>query len=154
MRRLLSKELLENMNENVYILTGDLGYGMFDKFFQYHPKQIYNVGAAEQTMMDIAVGMAYSGKAVFTYTITPFYLRAYETIRTYIDHEKLPVMMLGSGRDQDYAHDGFSHDASDIKKVLDPLQNIQQFYPTKQDIPTMISTLVKKPVPSFISLKR
>lgn len=141
-------------NQNIIVLTGDLGYGQFDKIRADFPERFINTGAAEQALLDIACGLALEGKMPVVYTITPFYLRAFETLRTYINHEKIPVHMVGGGRDKDYAHDGFSHDASDIKSFLDPLSNIQQFWPEeKEDVPQMIhDMLIDKP--TFISVKR
>jgi transketolase len=54
------------------------------------------------------------------YSITPFVLyRPFEWIRNYLDHEKIPVKLVGGGRDKDYGYLGFSHwaeedDASNV----------------------------------------
>lgn len=157
MRKTFQQELLKAMsrNDNIYLLTGDLGYKMFDLHRETYPQRAINCGASEQAMLDIAVGMAYDGKIPFAYTITPFLLRGFETIRTYINHENLQVKLVGSGRDKDYAHDGFSHDASDIKDFLDPMKNIVQFFPEdKGEIPDVLEEIIKNEKPSFISLKR
>ena len=143
-------------NGDIFLLVGDLGYKMFDNQFAAFPERTINVGAAEQSMLDIAVGLALEGKIVFVYTITPFLLRGYETIRTYINHENIPVHMIGAGRDDDYGlDDGFSHDATDIKELLDPFTNITQYYPeTKEEIPALVKKIIKNNKPSFLSLRR
>lgn len=142
-------------NEKIIVLTGDLGYGQFDKIRADFPDRFINTGAAEQALLDIACGLALEGKIPFVYTITPFYLRAFETLRTYINHEKIPVRMVGGGRDKDYAHDGFSHDACDIQEFLNPLKNIVQHFPQeKEDVPTFIKQMIDLHQPSFISVKR
>ena len=107
-------------------------------------------------MMDIAVGLALEGKKPFVYSITPFLIyRPYETIRTYINHEKIPVRMIGSGRDKDYKHDGISHWSQDVRKILYPLTNIRQDYPiNKEEIPKLVTSYVKDDVPTFLSLRR
>jgi transketolase len=107
-------------------------------------------------MMDIAVGMAYDGKIPFVYSITPFLIyRPFETLRTYIDFENLPVKLIGAGRNDDYKHDGVSHDATDVGLYLNNLQNIQQYWPHhKQEIPDMLDEIVNNNKPSFISLTR
>lgn len=157
MRRTFADALLIEAKKNpkIVLLTGDLGYGMWDQFRNELPEQFINTGAAEQALLDISCGLALEGMIPFVYTITPFYLRAFETLRTYINHENIVVHMVGSGRDKDYAHDGFSHDASDIREFLDPLKNIQQFYPeTKESIPELVAKLIESKNPTFISLKR
>ena len=157
MRGWFAYELHNHMakDNSIHLLVGDLGYGVFDRIRDDFPDRFLNTGAAEQSMMDIAVGLALSDKKVFTYTITPFYLRAFETLRTYINHEMIPVYMIGSGRDDDYKHDGFSHDATDFPNILSTLPNILQHYPTdKEEIPQLLSDTLYTKVPQFISLKQ
>lgn len=116
MRELFFKQLEELMqkDERVYFITADLGYFLADRIRDNFPDRFFNVGAAEQVMVGMAIGLALEGKIPFCYSITPFLLfRPFEAIRTYIAHERIPVILVGSGRDDDYIHDGFSHDASD-----------------------------------------
>lgn len=159
MRGVFGFELYKAMSQNpdIYLLVGDLGYGVFDSHFTDFPQKCFNVGAAEQTLLDVAVGLAYQGKIPICYSITPFLLyRGFETIRTYINRENLAVKLIGSGRDLDYAHDGYSHDARDVRKILTtsfPL--LEQFWPDrKQDIPGIVEQLVRNGMPSFLSLQR
>lgn len=143
-------------NINIFALTGDLGYGGFDRIRLTFPDRFINCGAAEQSLLDVAVGLAMSGKIPVVYSITPFLIyRPFETLRTYINHEKWNVKLIGSGRDKDYSHDGFSHDASDVKLFLGLLPNIEEYYPeTKDEIPSLVDTVLKSDKPCFISLKR
>jgi len=144
------------LNPSIYLLMGDLGWGMFDRIREDYPNRALSAGASEQAMLDMAVGLAHTGKIPVVYSITPFLIyRAFETLRTYIDHERVNVKLIGSGRDKDYAHDGFSHDATDVKKILDTLPTIGQLYPeTKEEIPTMLEHMLRFDGPLFISLKR
>src|SRR3990167_188514 len=117
-------------NKDIYIIFIDLGWPRVDEFIKAYPDRALTTGASEQTALDIAVGLAYEGKIPFVYTITPFLYRGFETIRTYINHEKLHVIMIGAGRDTDYSkHDGHSHDAQDISEILGTQKNIVQHYP-------------------------
>lgn len=158
MRRTFFKELhkLMTLDTSIVALTGDLGFGGFDQIRIDYPSRFINCGASEQAMMDMAVGMALSGKKPFVYSITNFLLyRPFETIRTYINEEKIPVVLCASGRDKDYAHDGISHQSEDAKKILDCLPNIEQHWPeSKEEIPVLLEKLVGATTPQFISLKR
>ena len=121
-------------NSNIWAITGDLGYGGFDKIRDEFPDRFINTGAAEQAMMDIACGLALEGKIPVVYSITPFLLyRPFETLRTYINHEKIPVIMIGSGRNDDYKHDGFSHYAGDDIDFMKHLPNIFSRWPKDID---------------------
>jgi transketolase len=151
------EELYKQMEKNpdIWLLVGDLGYGGADKIRDDFPDRFLNCGASEQAMLDIAVGLAYEGKIPFCYTITPFFFRAFETIRTYINHERLNIKLIGSGRDQDYREDGFSHIATDVMEFFDLFTNIQSAYPVEvDDIPEIVKNLVKWNKPYFLSLER
>lgn len=101
-------------NPDVYFLMLGLGWPRVDEFLEKYPDRAFNFEASEQSALDSCVGLAYAGKVAVIYTITPFYWRAAETLRTYIAHENLSVILVGVGRDDDYsAHDGYSHDAKD-----------------------------------------
>lgn len=144
------------LNSDIVALTGDLGYKGFDQIRIDYPNRFINCGASEQAMLDMAVGLAQSGKIPFVYSITPFLLyRPFETLRTYINQENVNVKLVGSGRDKDYAHDGFSHDASDAKQILDTLPHILQLWPqSKEEIPALVKFMVQHEGPQFISLSR
>ena len=143
-------------NDKIYLIVGDLGYKVFDQHFKDFPDRCINTGAAEMAASGICVGLALEDKIPIFYSITTFLLyRGFECIRNYINHECIPVKLIGSGRDKDYHIDGFSHDATDIKSFLDLLSNIKQYWPeNKEEIPTLIEDIIKNQSPSFISLKR
>jgi transketolase len=140
----------------IWLICIDLGYSIYDFHFEDFPDRCINTGAAETAAMDIAVGLALSGKKPFVYSITPFLIyRPFETIRLYLNHEKIGVRMVGSGRDQDYKHDGISHDASDVYGYLALLDNIRKFYPKwKDEIPKIVNYMAANNKPQFISLRR
>ena len=148
---------LMDLNPDIYLLLGDLGYGAFDYLRERYPDRCINCGASEQAMMGIAVGMALSGKIPVVYSITNFLLyRPFETIRNYINYEKIPVKLVAAGRDKDYKHDGISHWSEDAQQVLAVFHNIKQYFPDeKTDITTdLLQEYLYNNKPSYISLKR
>ena len=158
MRGWFAYELYQYMSEDkdIYCIVGDLGYGVFDKIRDDFPDRFINTGAAETAMMDIAVGLAMSGKIPVVYSITTFLLyRPFEVIRNYINHEGWSVKMVGSGRGRDYKHDGWSHDASDVKRYLRPMLTICQDWPEeKEDISSLMDEFLYDKKPHFLSLRR
>jgi transketolase C-terminal domain/subunit len=157
----MKKELFDYMlevmkNEDVYLIFCGLGWPRVDEYIKLFPDRAINVEASEQTACDIAVGLAYEGKIPVIYTITPFYLRAFETLRTYFDHENLHVVMVGAGRDDDYSkHDGFSHEAGDIHEILSTLHNVKQLYPNSVDqMKEYVDHAVNFKSPWFISISK
>lgn len=158
MRRTFADVLLDRAKKDkrIMLVTADLGYKVWDQFREELPDQFLNTGAAEQVACGISVGMALSGKIPFFYSITPFLLyRPFETIRIYLNHEKIPVKLVGSGRDKDYAHDGFSHDASDAREIMGCLKNIKSVYPqSSYEIHFWVDRMIEDKNPYYINLTR
>jgi transketolase C-terminal domain/subunit len=153
MRRKFASGLYELMkkDKNIILIAVDLGYGAFDKIRDEMPEQFFNPGAAEQVAVTMAVGMALQGRIPVVYTITPFLIfRPFEAIRNYLDHESIPVILVGSGRGKDYAHEGFSHDASD-HEILKQFKNIQ-FIAPENDF--NLSEIIYSGKPTYLNLKR
>lgn len=161
MKKLFFDIMLKLMEENpdIYLIFIDLGYPRVDEFKKFGDRCI-SLGASEQTALDIAVGLAYSGKIPVTYTITPFYFRAFETIRTYIDHEHLNVKMIGAGRDEDYSqHDGFSHYAGDDQLAFDNkyrgfFTNIHGEWPEASELEETLREMIKDKNPWYCNISR
>lgn len=158
MRGYFSYELYYHMrkNKNIWVVVGDLGYGMFDEIKKAFPDRFINVGAAEQTMMGVGIGLALEGKIPFLYTATPFLLyRPFETIRNYINRERIPVKLIGSGRGKDYLYDGFSHWAEEDRKIMKIFSNILSFWPkNKEEIPNLLSKIISNNQPVYLNLRR
>jgi transketolase len=132
MRREFAKLLYTAMLENkdIYLITGDLGYGLWDDIRDDFPDRFFNVGSSEMAMMGAAIGLAMDGKIPYVYSITPFAIyRPFEMIRNYIDHEQILVNIIGGGRDQDYGYLGFSHWADDDKRIMGVFDNIRTMHP-------------------------
>lgn len=158
MRKVFSQLLHERMSVDprIVVLTGDLGYGLWDKIRLDFPKRFYNVGSSEQLMLGAACGMAMEGKVPFVYSITPFLLyRPFEFIRNYLDHEQIPVKLIGGGRDQDYGKLGFTHWAEDDRKIMNCFDNIETFHPSHDgELRAILDILVENDGPSYLNLVR
>jgi len=158
MRREFAERLHFEMgkNKNIVVLTGDLGYGLWDRIRIDYSDRFYNVGSSEQLMLGIACGLAMEGKIPIVYSITPFLLyRPFEIIRNYLDHEKIPVKLVGGGRNQDYGYLGFSHWALDDKRIMSVFDNIVVSHPeTDEELESMFSEFLYDDRPRYLNLKR
>lgn len=158
MRRQFHPILLEWMriDPRIYVLTGDLGYGMFDAIRAEFPDRFCNVGAAEQLLIGAGVGLALDGKIPVCYSITPFLLyRPAEWLRNYLDHERIPVKLLGGGRGGDYEHDGYTHWAGDDRDILNTMPNIIPFWPeSERELREVTEQWLYNGKPSYLNLKR
>ena len=158
MRKRFGELIVDAMrsDDRIWLLTGDLGFYVLDRAREEFPERFCNVGAAEQLMLGAAVGLAQSGKIPICYSITPFVIfRPYEYLRNYLNHEKCPVKLVGTGRDKEYGHLGFSHWAEDANRALDVFPNIQQHMPnTTEELESMWNTWLYSNQPAYINLLR
>ena len=105
-------------------------------------------------MLGAACGMALEGKIPIIYSITPFLLyRPFEWIRNYLNHEKIPVKLVGGGRNKDYGYLGFSHWAEEDMEVLGIFKNIKLYKPltSKNEI---FKEFINNSFPSYLNLSR
>jgi transketolase len=158
MRKQFAASLHAHMkhNKDIYLITGDLGYGLWDTIRDEYPDRFYNVGSSEMAMMGMAIGLAMEGKIPFVYSITPFAIyRPFEMIRNYLSHENIPVNIIGGGRDRDYGYLGFSHWADDDKKIMTTLENLSVLHPTNEEsMKKMLDDMIANPSPTYLNLRK
>lgn len=127
MRDTFVKTLLEiaKKDKNVYIITGDLGFGVLKPFWDELPDQIINAGIAEQNMTSIAAGLAMQGKIVYTYSIGNFpTLRCIEQIRNDCAYHDANVKVVCVGGGFVYGSLGMSHHATEDIAMMRSLPNV------------------------------
>jgi len=158
MRREFHPMLLEEMRKNkkIVLLTGDLGYKMWDTIAAEFPDRFFNMGASESLMAGAAVGCALNGYIPIVYSITPFALwRSAETWRIYLNYEQIPCKILAAGRDREYSEDGITHDGTDAKRFLAALPGIKSYFPdTVKSLEKILPDFLYNEKPSFLSLNR
>jgi len=114
MRTAFVEELTRQARENpaVILLTGDLGYTVFEAFQAEFPERFINCGVAEANMIGTAAGLAREGMRPFVYSFIPFVIfRALEQIRIDVCYHDLPVTIVGLGAGYSYGDMGATHHA-------------------------------------------
>lgn len=101
---------LAREDERLVLLTGDLGFMVWEPFAERYPDRFFNVGVAEQNMVGMATGLAEAGLRPYCYSIATFAsMRGYEFIRNGPVLHSLPVRIVGVGAGLDYGHNGVTH---------------------------------------------
>ncbi|MBA7685374.1 Apulose-4-phosphate transketolase subunit B [subsurface metagenome] len=132
MRDAFCKELnkLAAENPELLLLTGDIGFQVFDQFRAQYPDRFYNMGVAEANMIGTAAGLALSGKKPFVYTIIPFLtMRAFEQIRNDVCMQNQPVKIVGVGGGVAYGVLGPTHHSIVDLAILRALPNMTVISP-------------------------
>ena len=126
-------KLAEN-DKDIVLLTGDLGFGVFEKFESSFPGQYFNAGVAEQNMTGVATGLALEGKKVVTYSIGNFAtLRCLEQIRNDACYHDANITIIANGGGFSYGSLGMSHHTTEDLAILRALPNMSVVAPCTAD---------------------
>lgn len=132
MRDTVIKEItaLAARDKDVFLVTGDAGFGILDEYQRTTGDRFLNLGVAEQNMLSFAAGLALAGYKVYAYNIIPFLLyRAYEQVRNDICYQELPVTLVGIGSGVTYAPGGMTHYSAEDIAVARTLPNLEILSP-------------------------
>ncbi len=116
--------------DDLFIISGDAGLGVFDEFTKTAADKFLNLGVAEQNAASFAAGMSLAGFKVYLYNIIPFVLyRCYEQVRNDICYQKLPVVLVGIGSGVTYAPQGMTHYSIEDIGIARTMPNLRIFSP-------------------------
>lgn len=98
---------------DVVALSADVSNSDFSWMFEEaFPDRFYNVGIAEQALVDVAAGLAYAGKIPFANTFAfLFATRALEMVRTHLCYGGANVKLMGAYAGISDSFDGPTHHA-------------------------------------------
>ncbi len=116
---------LASSNPRLFLITGDLGFGVLTKFAAERPDQFLNAGVAESNMTGLATGLALEGRVVFTYSIANFpTLRCLEQVRNDAAYHEANVKIVAIGGGFSYGPLGTSHHATEDLAILRAIPGI------------------------------
>tara|TARA_A100001515_G_scaffold145044_2_gene151538 strand:- start:8207 stop:9169 length:963 start_codon:yes stop_codon:yes gene_type:complete len=102
-------EMMKDDND-IVIVTADMGTPAFDNIRTRFPKRFINVGIAEQNCISVAAGLAREGKKPYIFNIATFaILRGLEQIKVGVSIMDLPVTIVGTGTGFSYDDAGPTH---------------------------------------------
>lgn len=149
-------EKLAHANDNIFLLTADLGFDVFDKFKELYQKRFINVGIAESNMIGIAAGLALSGKTVYCYSIIPFLImRSFERIRIDLCYDNASVKLIGAGSGFSYGLEGMTHHAIEDISIMRSLPGMTIVAPGDvKEVQAVLRASVDHQGPLYIRLGR
>jgi len=128
MRLAFGEALVElgRANPDVVALTADVQTSDFSHLFQAaFPDRFLNVGIAEQCLIDVAVGLAYTGKIPFANTFAVFFQsRALEPILTHLCYGEANVKIMAGYSGISPQFEGPTHHAITDIAVMRALPNM------------------------------
>ena len=138
-------------NKNIIILSADMDTFSLRKFSKDFPNQYINVGVSEQNMINVASGLAMSGKIVFCYSIASFAtLRCFEQIKVNICSMNLPVTIVGAGAGFSFGYDGPTHHGHQDLSSMKLLPEMSIFELSSNDLAKNVDFSIEKKSPLYI----
>ncbi|PWK27535.1 transketolase [Arcicella aurantiaca] len=144
-------ESLAAVDRNIIAVTSDSrGSGKLTPFGQKFPKQIVEVGIAEQNLVGVAAGLASAGKTVFAVSPACFLTaRALEQIKNDVAYSDNAVVLVGISAGVSYGALGTTHHSLHDYAVLRAINNLVVVAPadnfeTEQAI--LQAAALKKPI--------
>ena len=143
-------------DRHLMLLSGDLGFKVFDIFRGKYPGQFLNMGVAESHMISVAAGLALEGKRPVVYSIAPFLImRPYEQIRNDICFHQASVILVGAGGGFSYGANGASHHALTDVALMRALPEMNVFTPADDyETKWCVETAYSQKNPAYIRLGR
>lgn len=116
---------------DVVALSADVSNSDFSYMFQEkYPERFYNVGIAEQSLVDVAAGLAYSGKIPFANTFAfLFATRALEMVRTHLCYGEANVKLMAAYAGLSDSFDGPTHHSITDIAIMRSLPNMTVIVP-------------------------
>lgn len=112
-------------DDRIFLIVGDLGYNVVNKFEEEFPDRFLNAGIAEQNMIGVAAGLAMQGYIVYVYSIGNFpTLRCMEQIRNDVCYHNLNIRIVSVGAGYAYGSLGASHHATEDIGMMRALPNM------------------------------
>ncbi|MGD0803284.1 MAG: transketolase C-terminal domain-containing protein [Candidatus Bathyarchaeia archaeon] len=144
-------------NRDIVVVDADLAEStktiMFGKAY---PDRFFDVGAAEQNLIDVAAGLAIGGKRVFASSFAYFLTgRAWDQIRNIVAHDNLNVCLVASHGGLSAAADGASHLALQDVSLMRVIPNMRVVVPVDaEETKSALDTALKEGGPFYMRLRR
>lgn len=110
---------------NFLVISCDMEAFALKKFQETFPDRYINAGVAEQNAINIAAGLASTGKKVLIFGILSFIsTRCYEQIKLNICGMNLPVILVGIGPGISFSFDGPTHHSLNDMTLMRQMHNL------------------------------
>lgn len=117
---------LGKSNENIVVLDADLSASTQTKLFaKEFPERFFDVGIAEQNLIETSAGLSATGKIPFCATFAMFATgRTYDQIRNTVCYSKFNVKIVGTHGGVTVGEDGATHQALEDISLMANLPNM------------------------------
>lgn len=146
---------LARQDPNILVVTSDSrGSGKLVSFGEVLPKQIIEVGIAEQNLVGVSAGLAASGKKVFAVSPACFVTtRSLEQIKNDLAYSNQPVCVVGISAGVSYGMLGSTHHSLHDYATLRCIHNLDIIAPSDNfETREAVKAIIQNPRPVYLRL--
>ena len=148
---------LGRARDDVVVLSADVSNSDFSyQFAEAFPDRFLNVGIAEQSLVDVAAGVAYAGSVAIANTFA-FLLatRALEMVRTHCCYGGAPVKLMGAYAGVSDSFDGPTHHSIADIAIMRALPGMTIVVPADpMAVTRLLPQIAAWPGPVYVRLNR
>jgi transketolase len=143
------------LDKDIIIISVDMGAPNLDQWKANLPNQFIAAGISEQNAINLAAGLANSGKKVFVYFMASWFSRCIEQIRYSCAMANNSITILGNGVALGYAPSGPAHQPNEDIALSRALLNIEVFSPANESATSeLVDLCLSSPKLRYIRLER
>ena len=146
---------LAKTDKDIILMSVDMGAPSLDIWRETLPDQFIAAGISEQNAINVAAGLANSGKKVYVYFMAAWVARCFEQIRYSCAMAKNPITILGNGVALGYAPAGPAHEPNEDIGYMRTINGIEIWSPANTSATkSLVKLTVEKPALRYIRLER
>jgi len=146
---------LAKTDKDIILMSVDMGAPSLDIWRETLPDQFIAAGISEQNAINVAAGLANSGKKVYVYFMAAWVARCFEQIRYSCAMAKNPITILGNGVALGYAPAGPAHEPNEDIGYMRTINGIEIWSPANTSATkSLVKLTIESPALRYIRLER
>jgi len=136
----MNNKVRETFSETIYdigktdkkicVIVSDISHFRLQKFAKENPGRYYNLGVCENSIVNVAAGIAHLGFIPIIHTFASFLIdKSFEQLKLTFGYNKLPVNLIAIGSGIEYAFHGVTHHSYIDGLLVKSIENSSVFNP-------------------------
>lgn len=143
-------------NNKIVVVVADVSSSVKTDFFEKRfPERFFNVGIAEQCLVNVGAGLALEGFIPFVNTFAALLLRSFEQVRTCVGYANTNVKLIGNYAGISDYKDGATHYSICDISVMRSIPNLTIIVPADaMETKKFVGEIAKWPGPVYMRISR
>jgi transketolase len=117
-------------DKKLCVIVSDISHFRLQKFAKENPNRYYNLGVCENSIVNVAAGIAHLGFIPVVHTFASFLIdKSFEQLKLTFGYNKLPVNLIAIGSGIEYSFHGVTHHSYIDSLLIKSIENSSVFNP-------------------------